>query len=182
MRHHRGFGTSLFSCPLPRSVRSFIFVRRHRGFGTSVRFVACYVFLLFALLLKGRSWVHLGAFLGYLGAILGAVLQLPGGHFCATSTKIRHLHLPRALRSFQSCSKACLLPRPIFVRRHRGSGLSAVILWPPLGLQDGFRRPQSGPKRPPGGPKMAPRWPQDGPKMAQMGRRWAQGGSKITPR
>ena len=47
--------------------------------------------------------------------------------------RIHHIALPRASRSFQSCSEACFLPKSIFVRRHRTKAHSDIVLLPSCG-------------------------------------------------
>ena len=44
--------------------------------------------------------------------------------------RTHHIALPRASRSFQSCSPACFLPKSIFVRHHRTKAHSDIVLLP----------------------------------------------------
>ena len=111
---------------------------------------------------------HFGPSWGPLRAILGPSCGSSEGHFCATSSRIRHLHLPNASRFFQSCSHVSFLPRSVFVRRHRGFGTSGAVLWPLWGSKMASR-----------GPKMAPRWVQDGPAMATRGSKMAARSPKM---
>ena len=49
-------------------------------------------------------------------------------------TRIHHTALPRASRSFQSCSDARFVPKSFFVRRHRTKSHSDIVLLPSCGL------------------------------------------------
>ena len=178
VRRHRGFGTSLFSRASPLSFRSFIFVRRHQGFGTSVRFVACYVFLLFALLLKGRSWVHLGAFLGYLGPSWGLFRSSPGGIFVRRHRGFGTFIFQGLRGSFKVALKLVYCQGPFLcdvIEDLASRGLSCGHLW-------GSKMASRGPNLAPRGPQVAPRWPQGGPNMPQDGPKMPQEASKISPR
>ena len=49
-------------------------------------------------------------------------------------TRIHDTALPRASRSFQSCSDARFVPKSFFVRRHRTKSHSDIVLLPSCGL------------------------------------------------
>merc|ERR1712177_187699 len=64
------------------------------------------------------------------------VLTLFGGLEIAhlPVTRVHHTALPRASRSFQSCSDARFVPKSFFVRRHLTKSHSDIVLLPSCGL------------------------------------------------